>query len=213
MASTRLTPAKRRIVERLKLFPASTSGDVADALGVTPSAVRTQLGELESLGLVDSQPTDAAGRGRPSQAWSLTDLAAELFPDRHDELTVGLIEAVRAAVGVDGLEQVLAARNEAQLSELEAKMPANGDIEARAEALAAHRSAQGYMAELTATDDGLVLTEHHCPVCAAATACQGLCRDELTLFRDALGSGAEVEREQHLLSGDARCVYRIRPRP
>ena len=60
-------------------------------------------------------------------------------------------------------------------------------------------------------DDGsLLLLEHHCPVCEAASVCQGLCRSELELFQAALGDDVEVERVQHLLSGDQRCAYRIR---
>jgi predicted ArsR family transcriptional regulator len=29
----------------------------------------------------------------------------------------------------------------------------------------------------------LTLVENHCPICAAAQTCQGLCRDELELFQ------------------------------
>jgi predicted ArsR family transcriptional regulator len=48
-------------------------------------------------------------------------------------------------------------------------------------------------------------------VCDAANACQGLCRTELELFREALGDDVTVERVQHLLAGDQRCAYRITP--
>jgi len=83
----------------------------------------------------------------------------------------------------------------------------------RAQRLAELRTLEGYEAEVVADDDGsLLLVEHHCPVCDAAAACQGLCRGELATFRAALGDGVDVEREQHLLSGDSRCVYRIRTR-
>jgi predicted ArsR family transcriptional regulator len=62
-------------------------------------------------------------------------------------------------------------------------------------------------------DDGaVVLIEHHCPICTAASACQGLCRSELELFRDALGDDVDVQRTQHLMKGDVRCAYRVTPR-
>ena len=57
----------------------------------------------------------------------------------------------------------------------------------------------------------LVLVEHHCPICTAAATCQDLCRSELEVFRAALGDGVTIDREQHLLSGDQRCAYRITP--
>ncbi len=60
-------------------------------------------------------------------------------------------------------------------------------------------------------DNSWYLTEHHCPICAAATACQGFCRAELALFQHCAGSQIKVERVQHVLSGDKRCTYRFTP--
>ena len=68
------------------------------------------------------------------------------------------------------------------------------------------------MAEVVNEGNSMLLIEHHCPVCEAATTCQGLCANEIELFRTVVGPGAEVERTQHLLSGGDRCVYRIRIR-
>jgi predicted ArsR family transcriptional regulator len=61
----------------------------------------------------------------------------------------------------------------------------------------------------TLHDGSLRLVENHCPICAAATACTGLCDGELDLFRQVLGPGVEVVREEHLLAGARRCAYRI----
>jgi predicted ArsR family transcriptional regulator len=47
------------------------------------------------------------------------------------------------------------------------------------------------------------------PRCAAAAACQGLCREELSLFRAAIGAKAHVERIDHILAGARRCAYKI----
>ena len=75
--------------------------------------------------------------------------------------------------------------------------------------LAELRAAEGYMAEVSVESDGFLLVENHCPICAAAAACQGFCRAELQAFRDALGPGANVERTDHMLAGARRCAYRI----
>ena len=58
-----------------------------------------------------------------------------------------------------------------------------------------------------------MLVENHCPICAAATACQGFCASELDLFRSVLGPGVDVERTEHIVGGDRRCAYRVSPRP
>jgi len=68
------------------------------------------------------------------------------------------------------------------------------------------------MAEVEPQADGtLLLVENHCPICAAARECQNFCRSELDVFRRVLGPGCAVQREEHILAGERRCVYRIRP--
>ena len=59
-------------------------------------------------------------------------------------------------------------------------------------------------------DGSYLLLENHCPICAAAEACQGFCRSELLLFR-ALLAPATVERTEHILDGARRCAYRVTP--
>ena len=146
--------------------------------------------------------------------WALTDLASDLFPDRHADLTVELITAIRDSVGEDGLDAVIARRSQKQRQSYKAAISAAApaDVAATVKTLAGMRSAEGYMADVTFDDDGsILLTEHHCPICDAAATCQGLCRDELELFQEVLGRDVTVERTSHLLSGDPRCAYRVTP--
>jgi predicted ArsR family transcriptional regulator len=207
------TDPKKRLLEFLKRHGASTASDIAAALGVTPTAARQHLIELQRSELVTSRPGEVDGRGRPPLRWALTDLADELFPDHHADLTVDLIESIRSTLGEEALDRVIEQRRRNQLDAYRAMLPRSRSPRARVEALAQQRTAEGYMAEVVVEPDGsCLLVEHHCPICEAATACQGFCRAELSLFREALGDDVAVEREQHLLSGDSRCVYRIRRR-
>jgi predicted ArsR family transcriptional regulator len=206
--------AQRRIVDHLKRAGACTTATIADALSVTTQAVRPQLVELEERGLVIAETLVTGTRGRPPIGWALSPLAIELFPDRHGDLTVELLQTMRSVLGEGALEAVLSARDRDHLAELDRRMTHldPSDLLGRATVLAEQRTRQGYMAEVNRIGDELVLTEHHCPVCAAASECQSLCRNELELFRAAIGPAGEVERSEHLLSGDQRCVYRIRTR-
>ena len=86
------------------------------------------------------------------------------------------------------------------------------DLGERVARLAAARTREGYMAESWAEGDEYVLAENHCPICSAATECQGFCRAELETFREVLGPGVEVERGEHILGGSRRCVYNITPK-
>lgn len=209
-----VTDAKRRIVERLQRLDGATANELAAGLSLTGAAVRQHLDGLAEVGLVASaEAPRTGGRGRPSLSWRLTPLARSLFPDRHAELTVELLDLVRAELGEAALEKLIDARVDRQREAYGTALGPTATLRARAGRLADLRTAEGYNAEVVdAPDgDGVLLVEHHCPVCEAATSCQGLCRGELELFKSVLGD-AEVEREQHLLSGDARCTYRIRSR-
>jgi len=209
-----LGPTKRRIVERLKRADAKVS-DLARMLDMTEAGVRQHLDALADHGLVVSRTGPAEGRGRPPTVWALTDLAEDLFPDRHDDLTVELITAVRTALGDQGLARVIDARGEVQRAAYARAVPKRGSLRARVDALARIRTQEGYVAEVADNPDGrgVLLIEHHCPICTAAAACPGLCGSELALFREVLGAQVTVERTQHIIAGDRRCTYRIEPVP
>ncbi len=205
-----LGASKRQIVDRLKRADA-TVAELAEVLGMTEAGVRQHLDALAEHGLVESRTRPSVGRGRPPTVWTLTDLAQDLFPDRHDDLTVDLISAVRDALGEKGLQQVIDARGKAQQEAYVQALPKRASLRARVEALARARTDEGYLAEVVddPEGDGVILVEHHCPICTAASACAGLCASELDVFRKVLGDGVRVERTQHLLGGDRRCAYRV----
>ncbi len=208
-----VTDAQRRLVDRLHRSDGATAGQLAADLDLTPAAVRLHLDRLSATGIVAADAAVAGGaRGRPAQRWRLTELARSLFPDRHAELTVELLGLLREEIGDDGVDRIMARRSERQGAAYAAEVARLRSTAARARRLAELRTLEGYEAEVVPAPDGdgLLLVEHHCPVCDAAAACQGLCRGELEAFRTALGAGVSVEREQHLLAGDARCTYRIR---
>jgi predicted ArsR family transcriptional regulator len=208
-----LSDAKRRVLERLKRVEGATAAELAAALDLTEAGIRQHLDRLERHGFVERRPGVQSPRGRPPGHWSLTPLAAELFPDRHADLTVELVDSIRAAVGEEGLDRVIDARVERQQAAYQRVVPdVTAPLRQRVAALARQRTAEGYMAEARADGDTVLLIEHHCPVCRAAAACTGLCRGELELFRAVLGAKVDVERTQHLIAGDPRCVYRIRAR-
>ena len=203
---------KERILHLLKTKGPKAAADLARTLKVTAMAVRQHLAVLEEEGLV-SYEEERKGVGRPRRVWRLTPEAAARFPDSHGELAVGMLEAMRKAFGQAGLDKLVAERTRAQLRDYRQRMPDDGaPLEKRVAALAAIRKEEGYMAEWSRRSDGsFLLIENHCPICAAATACQNLCRDELSVFRSVLGPGARVERVEHALEGARRCAYKIEP--
>lgn len=200
-----------RILFRLKTRGPQAIAELGTAFGVTSEAVRQLLVKAEADGLVTYEDR-REGRGRPKRLWRLTEVGHARFPDRHADLTVGLLEAVRAEFGDAGLDRLIARREVAQRESYRAAMSRVRTVEGRVKALAGLRDREGYMAEWRREDDGsLMLVENHCPICAAAATCQNLCRSELAIFRDVLGDAAEVERTDHVLAGARRCAYRVTP--
>lgn len=200
-----------RILFRIKTRGAQTSADLATAFSVTTEAVRQLLVKLEGEGLVSAEDRKA-GRGRPKRLWHMTAAGHARFPDRHSDLSLGLIQAVRAEFGEAGLDRLIQRREADQLAGYRAAVTGAASLSERVAALAEIRDREGYMAESRQEPDGsLILIENHCPICAAATSCQNLCRSELQIFREVLGADVTVERTDHMVAGARRCAYRIEP--
>lgn len=195
---------------RLKTHGPQRTGALAVQLGVTRQAARQMLERLAVDGLV-AHNTEKAGIGRPGQVWSLTEQGHARFPDTHAQMSLELIAAARAAFGEEGLDRLIAEREKAALSAYRLSIAA-ADLEQRIEALVLARAREGYMSEVQLhPEGGWLLIENHCPICAAARACQGFCRSELSLFQAVLGDAASIERTDHILAGARRCAYRIQP--
>ena len=150
--------------------------------------------------------------GRPANSGDLTREADRLFPEAYAELSVALIDSVKDAFGAEGLERVLTSRCARQRMDYRKRIKTGDSLEKKLSELAKVRTEEGYMAEVKREGKGgFLLVENHCPICAAANACQGFCSTELDLFRSVLGPGVTVERAEHIIGGDQRCVYRIKP--
>jgi predicted ArsR family transcriptional regulator len=197
-----------RVLGLIKRRGPLRSAEIAAALGTTQEAARQQLVRLADEGLVTAA-VEAAGVGRPARRWHLTDAAHARFPDTHAELTVRLIETVRTTLGEAALDRLIRAREDDTIRVYGAALRGAATLRARVARLARLRSREGYMAEWRAEAGCFLLLENHCPICAAATACQGFCRAELEVFRAVLGPGVTVERIEHVLAGARRCAYRI----
>lgn len=202
------TKTRRRIVKLLKTEGALDSASLAGHLDVTAMAVRQHLYALQQEKLVTAEERPVP-LGRPAKFWRLTKEAERLFPDAYAELNAALITSVQDAFGPQGMTRLLDARMARQRADYRARIDGSAPLAKRVHQLAKIRADEGYMAEVKRDGTGFLFIENHCPICAAATACQGFCSSELELFRSALGPGVSVERAEHILSGDRRCVYRI----
>jgi predicted ArsR family transcriptional regulator len=198
-----------RILFHLKTRGAQTAADVGARLGMTSVGARQHLLQLETAALVQSEDR-RQGRGRPRKFWRLTQRGHGRFPDRHSDLTLDLLKSTREIFGDRGLEKLIDHRERASIADYGKLVGQGRSLRRKLATLAEIRNREGYMASVAEDTRGSFLfVENHCPICAAAATCQGLCRSELTIFRAVLGAGVTVERVDHILAGARRCAYRV----
>lgn len=205
--------AKQHILYLLKMRGAQTAATLAHELSISPMAVRQHLQSLKADQLVHYRE-ERRPLGRPVKLWHLTASAEHLFPDSHGELLLDLLRSIDAVFGDDALARLVSDRCRRQMQLYESRFQAmaiGSNWRQRVEAIAHLRAQEGYMAEVVEHEDGLLLVENHCPICVAAEQCEGLCKAELHLFRALLGTTVTVERVEHILRGDRRCAYRVKP--
>jgi len=203
-----LSAAQKKVLEALIAGGESTARELSERLDVTPVAVRQHLTALAAAGLATAESV-GSGVGRPASHWRATEAAQGSLVDGHAALSAEILRALQD----EGLaDRVLERRTEQQLERYGSMAESVADLGSKIQALANLRTEEGYMATTFTADDGtLCLAENHCPLKCAVDSCLGLCTAELDLFRRYVGPDVQVERTEHIGSGDRRCVYRFVP--
>lgn len=199
---------RRVIIQQLKQEGALDAETLAASLDITAMAVRQHLYALQNQQLVTYQE-EPRPMGRPAKLWQLTPAADRLFPDGYAELTLSLLNSVKAAFGEAGLDRLLEVRTKQQIEGYSQQIKGKRSLKQRLNKLAEIRTNEGYMAEVQEVDGAFLLVENHCPICAAATACTGLCAKELETFQSVLGDEVNIQRVEHIIAGERRCAYQI----
>lgn len=203
----------------LKRLGETDAAELAEARGISTSAVRQQLDTMLDNGLVQRRDEPPSGRrGRPTVKWSLTPKGHQLFPYRYDALASDVLGDL---ADIDGslVDEVFERRRRRRVERAKVRLAdADDDTPAsRVEALARLLDDDGYVAEaIPPADDDPTETwrvvEHHCAIFDVAERYRSACNSELAFIREVLPD-AEVERVHHILGGDSDCGYEIRFSP
>ena len=202
---------RRELLMRLRHDGPSSPEALAAGLGVSRTGVLQQLHALEAAGLVTRQAV-RHGVGRPRHVYDVTEAAQDLFPMNYDGLARGLLQAI-SAIGGDALvTDVIEERRRLALARyrdrLADRLPGDAPLHDRTRELAVIQDEQGYLAETMIGSDGVIrLVERNCAIHKVMAEHADVCRAELDLFRDLLGT--ELERESHIAAGDRCCTYRV----
>jgi DeoR family suf operon transcriptional repressor len=208
-ALTRLPSTRRALLTILKKEGEARADDLAEALAITPSAVRQHLAGLLADGLVEHREA-RSGPGRPKHVYRITADGAELFPRAYGELATELLEyAEDEDPGL--VDRVFERRRQRRVAGARVRLAGLGFADRVAE-LTRILDEDGYLATWEPTTDGAGyrIVEHNCAILAVASRYGGACGTELEFIREVL-PGATVDRVAHLLAGAHVCAYEVRP--
>lgn len=190
----------------------ATAAELGHALGLSPAAIRRHLDALLADGDVACRERPTAGqrgRGRPARTFLLTDQArVRRGGHTYDDLAAAALRWIAEQGGDRAVSEFAADR----VAGLEARCRsalagAGEDPMARAEALAAALTDEGYAASASAIASGGQLCQHHCPVAHVAAEFPQLCEAETRVISHLVGT--HVQRLATIAHGDGVCTTHI----
>jgi len=201
------TSTRDQILHMLKVRGSLSVSDMAVDLGITEMAVRRHLNTLERDSLIKSTLVRQA-MGRPTNVYSLSQEADELFPRNYSHLTLDFLRDLQDMDGL-GKVEMLFRRRENRLEETY-RTQMQGDLEERVAKLAELQNDKGYMVEWEKDEagDGYRIQEFNCPISQVAREYNQACSCELSLFRRVLN--AKVEQTSCMAKGGEKCVFEIK---
>ena len=181
---------------------------LAMELGITKEGARLHLLKLTEMDLVKNIQKNV-GVGRPVTYHSLSQKGLSKFPNTHATVTVELLRSVKNLLGENAVDLMINDRENQVYERYEQQTQHSKTMEERLEHLSKIRSEEGYMAEWKTENGEYFFIQNHCPIGAAAAECHGFCDAELSNFKKLIGNGFQIERVQHIRSGEHRCIYKI----
>ena len=198
------TPAGR-VLRTIQMRGRASIKDVAADLGVTASAVRLHLTQLQASGAIRSEKV-REGVGRPYYVYSVTAQAHNLFYKDYGDLARLLLEEVAVSQGPDALQSVLH-RVSDRLADLYRDQVWGQELVDRVRAWAELLDQRGIAVKIVKTDGGYILEEYGCPYHNEAMENREVCELERQVLTQLLESG--VKLTQCVLDGHQNCPFAI----
>lgn len=218
MTTTQQTSTKQDILQHLLKHHQARAQELAEALEISPQAIRRHLKDLEAEGLIEHQAKQL-GMGRPQHLYQLSQKGRDRFPNRYGEFAVSLLDTLAETVGTEQVSTLLQKQWQRKAAEYRARV-GTGSLPERVKKLVELRKSEGYMAECHvingSNSDGdagerLILTEHNCAISNVAESFPSVCGHELEMFA-AILPDCQVERTHWMNNGEHQCGYLIQAR-
>jgi DeoR family suf operon transcriptional repressor len=194
---------RAKILLHLKKEQPLAAAELAERLGVSATAVRRHMKELEAEGLV-AYGREQRGHGAPTLAYRLSQSGESLFPNRYEQTTTGLIKHLVEKQGRSEAVAVLERQYEEIMSQAAGRLEGMHP-EQKLDELARVLEDAGFMAETSGENGDTQLLIRNCAIQAVAECLPEICDAEQKLIRKLLG--VDVERTAHIASGCNACEY------
>lgn len=187
-------------------------GEMAAALGVTATAIRQRLDRLIRAGIVEKLPHDASSgqrsRGRPANAYALTEKGRQIGGDNFRDLALVLWREIRE-VRDPSVRRGLFNRIGESLADLYRGAVSGDSSSERLESIARVLRERQIPCGVGADASGglAVLTSHACPYPELAAVDRGICASERQMLENLVG--APVRLSECRLDGDACCRFTV----
>ena len=187
-----------------------TIAAMAEALGVTPTAVRVRLARLVDAGMVERR-LEAGGRGRPRHAYLVTAEAHRSLGQNYADLALALWDELMHAVEDRKLRRVLFGRVTEKLAEQYRSEVRGDEWQGRMVELGSVLLDRGVEVEVTDASAGAlpILRQHSCPYHALAEVDRAVCALERKMFEKVLGRSLRLSRCR--LDGHRSCDFEAKP--
>ncbi|WP_426995754.1 helix-turn-helix transcriptional regulator [Pseudarthrobacter sp. N5] len=196
-----------------------SAAELGELLGFTPAAVRRHLDHLSRSGVIEVKRAARAGTGagRPARRYVLSSQGQSSLGDDYLNIASTALKQLEEMAGSDAVRRFAVGR----FAEMERRYApevdlAGADITARAQALSAALSRDGYVASaasmearapLPAALSSVQLCQGHCPIQHLAAQFPVFCDAETDVFSRLVG--VDVRRLSTLAGGGHVCTTHI----
>lgn len=196
------------VIDLLRVEPALGIGGLAEALGVTATAVRQRLARLMREGLVERRSLGGR-RGRPAHVYSLTAAGARRGGDGFRDLALVLWKEIRG-IKDPATRRGLFGRIGSALADLNRDEVAGTDSSDRLRGVADFMRRRDIAFTCEAAGDGPpVLTSYACPFPDLAERDRGICAAERVMIEQLVGD--RVRLAECRLDGGSCCRFTLGP--
>jgi DeoR family transcriptional regulator, suf operon transcriptional repressor len=200
--STQAPTSDSGLLDLLRITGPLSVAQLADAMEVTPTAVRQRLVRLLSQKAIQREST-RHGRGRPRHNYWLTEKGLSLTGSNFTDLAMTLWQEIRQSSDPELRRETL--RRIARTLAAGYTDQIHGDTPAeRMQSLADLLARRRIPVSVEHSSQGEVLTERACPYPMLAEQDQDICNMERMMFAELLGQNVELTQCRLQGGGDCR---------